>query len=126
MSVWLNSLGNIPSQAIAIDKIVIGGAIYSSAKEKADASDFTAANLWGGTNDKGYALLYYYPRKVGLRSMAAAYTCFNKLANGQAMRTFQSHDTQDTHSWLYESQKDFGYKTICTEAAYAWVDTHTT
>ena len=108
---------------LTIDKVVVGRAIYSTAKEKADGTDFTVARIWGAT--KGFAFLYYFPPRVGLKTMTAGYSAFTNMENGQRRATYRWYNN-DRHSWMYESQQEFGAQQINANAGYLWKDTHTT
>jgi len=110
---------------LGLDKIVVGGGIYSTAEKLADGSDFTAANIWGGSNDKGFAMLYHYPKRITRKTMAAAVTPFHMMDNGQRLANYEWYE-KGAHSWFYETQAEVGVKQVCSDAAYAWKDTHTT
>lgn len=110
---------------LLIDKCIIAGSIYSSANEANDGTDFTTADIWGGSNDNGFAMVYYYPKRIGRKSMTAGYTLFNKMENGQERVTYKWYDNNH-HSWFHETQVEIGVKQIAAAAAYAWKDTHTT
>ena len=113
------------SSYLGIEKTVIAGGIYSSANENAAGTDFTSVDIWGGTNNKGFAMVYYYPKSIGLRTMTAGYTLFNKMANGSMKQTSQWRE-ESAHSWAFETQVEVGTKQVAAAAAYAWKDTHTT
>ncbi len=108
-----------------IDKVVVAGGIYSTAKKLAAETDFTTADIWGGSNDKGYALVYAYEPRPTLRTMALAVTGFHKMENGQRLATYEWYE-KSAHSWFYETQAQPGIKVVSTVAGYAWKDTHTT
>lgn len=110
---------------LLIDKCIIAGGIYSSANESSAGTDFTSADIWGGTNNKGFAMVYYYPKRIGRKSMTAAYTLFNKMENGAERATYSWYENKN-HSWYYETQTEVGVKQIASAAGYAWKDTHTT
>lgn len=110
---------------LLIDKCLVAGGIYSSANESQAGTDFTSADIWGGSNNKGFAMVYYFPKRIGLKSMTAGYTLFNKMENGAERATYSWYENKN-HSWFYESQTEVGSKQIASAAAYAWKDTHTT
>jgi hypothetical protein len=108
---------------LLIDKCIVAGGIYSGANEDSDGTDFTSVDIWGGANNKGFAMVYYYPKRIGRKSMTAGYTLFNKMENGSERATYKWYDN-DSHSWNFESQTEIGVKQISAAAAYAWKDTN--
>jgi len=110
---------------LGIDKILIARGIYSTADELATKLDYTGAYIWDGANGKGFGFLYYYPPRVGLKTMAAGYTAYTKMENGKERVNYKSYD-EKAHTWRYEGQEEVGGVQICANAAYLWKDTHTT
>lgn len=108
---------------LTIDKVLVGSAIYNTANEAADGSDFTVSKIWGGT--KGYAFLYYYPPMVMPEEMSPGFIGKNKMENGAYRVTYQWYNN-DLHTWFFESQEEFGYKQTTAQAGYLFKDTHTT
>lgn len=125
------------AQAIArffnIDRCVIAGAIYSTGEKKADVTDFTTADIWGGSNNKGFGMLYKYPKVMGREIMTAGVVGFkphkdsNKILPGmpQPQATYKWYD-DDSRQWFFEQEAQFGIVQTAAKAAYAWKDTHTT
>jgi hypothetical protein len=116
----------------SIDKCVVGGGIYSSAEKKADGTDFTAVDIWGGANAKGFGMVFAYPKNIktgtaamGLEVQACGVMGFHKMPNGQREQT-KKWFNDDAGTWFYEQKAEFGPKQTMSAAAYAWKDTHTT
>jgi hypothetical protein len=57
-----------------LEEVLVGEAIYSSAEEKADASDFTSANIWEKNAGKGSAFLLWRPAQPGIMVPSAGYS----------------------------------------------------
>jgi len=108
---------------LTIDKVVVCSSLKNSANEKADGTDFTGANIWGGT--KGFGFVYYYPTTISRKIMAPAFNAFNKMPNG-AMRTTKTWYDNDISATVYQSEQEVGYKQVCSYAGYLFKDTHTT
>jgi len=108
---------------LTLDKVVIGSAIYNSANEKQDGSDFTGVNIWGST--KGRAFLYFYPPRLGRKVMCAGLQCYENMENNKRRVTYKWYENAK-HSWMFESQEEMGPEQVCAYAGYAFKDTHTT
>jgi hypothetical protein len=50
-----------------LDEILIGGALYSSAKETKAGTELTLLNIWDYNASHGMAFLFYRPRTIGLK-----------------------------------------------------------
>jgi len=115
----------------SIDACVVGPAIYSSAQKKDDGTDFTAVDMWGGTNAKGFGFLYIFPGESfnnnvnGDQIPAPGVSAFHKMENGEREASYKWYN-KDYHTWFYEMQTQFGVLQTMPQAAYAWQDTHTT
>lgn len=57
-----------------LEEVLIGDAIYSSALEKADGTDFTGVDIWETNATKGAAFLFYRQPRPALRMPSAGYT----------------------------------------------------
>lgn len=108
---------------LTIDKLVITSSIYNSANENAAGTDFTPADIWGGT--KGWGFVYYFPPTISREIMSPGFNASNKMENGSNRATYTWYDN-DMHSWLYESQQETGFVQTCAQAGYMFKDTHTT
>lgn len=114
------------AQYLGIGKIVVGDAIYNTAnKVKGSTSDMTGAYIWDSTGNKGWAFMYYYPAKIGLKMMAAGVQPRSKMDTGLFRSTYNWYESKE-HSWYFDSQEETGIETIYTGAGYQWTDTHTT
>lgn len=111
------------AELLGLNKVVVGYGLYSSAEETAAGTDFTSVSIWGSA--KGFAFIYYYPERMGLKTMCASATALTKMENGASRATYKWYDN-DRHCWIFESQEEYGYQQICSSAGYLWKDTHTT
>ena len=107
---------------LTVDKVLLASAIYNSANEKQDGTDFTVAGIWGAT--KGRAFVYYYPPRLGLKTMCAGVQSFEAMENNQRRVTYKWYNN-DKHTWFFESQEEMGPSLVCSYAGYAFKDTHT-
>lgn len=107
---------------LGIQKVIVGKAIKSTAKEKRDGTDFTGVNIWEKNATKGSAFLYHYPTAPGLRTLAVGYQPRNKMPSGE-FRESAFWRRPELKSWEYESGEDIGVKIVAATAGYLWNDT---
>lgn len=112
--------------AFDVSKVVVCASVYSSANEKQDGSDFTGADVWtGGTASKGWAFLYYYPRQIKRKMLAAGVVPTLPLGPGKQTRRSSQWYDPDTHQRWYETQESNEAKIISANCGYLWKETHT-
>lgn len=103
--------------------VIVGRAIYSTADEKADGTDFDAANIWEKNAGKGSALLFYRPAAPGLYQPTAGYQ-YRVMRDGMARKTIQWRN-EDIHSDIVEVNEEVDIAIVDTSMGYLWKDTHT-
>jgi hypothetical protein len=108
-----------------LEKVFIAGAIKSTAKEKKDGTDFTAATLWEVNAGKGSGFLYYATDNPGLEQPNALYECQENFEDGQRRQTKKYREEANSRD-VYESGEIFDFVPAGTDLAYLWKDTHTT
>lgn len=107
-----------------LDSVIVASAIYSSADEAADGSDFTPVNIWEKNAGKGSAFLYYRPATAGLFQASPGYQ-YRLMVEGLNRRTYTWYEN-DIHSTIYETQEDVDIAVVDTGCGYLWKDTNAT
>ncbi len=107
---------------LGIEKVVVGKAIYNSAKETAAGTDFTGRLIWEKNATKGSAFLYYYPPAPGRKTLAALYQPRHKAVNGSG-RISKAYRRPELSAWEFETQEDVGVHIAAAPAGYLWIDT---
>lgn len=108
-----------------LEKVMIAGAIKSTAKEKKAGTDFTAADLWEVNSGKGSGFLYYATDNPGLEQPNAVYECQENFEDGQRRETRKYRENANKRD-VYESGEIFDFIASGTDLGYLWNDTHTT
>lgn len=103
--------------------VFIAGAIKSTAKEKKDGTDFTAANIWEKNATKGSAFLFYRPVTPGLKTPSAGYQARKKYRiNGQPIRTTKWREEAE-HQDVYEVAEETHILQVAADCGFLWYDT---
>jgi hypothetical protein len=108
-----------------LEEVLIAGAIYSSAAEKKDASDFTSVNIWEANAGKGSAFLFYRPATVGLKTPMAlcqARLRYSPEEGGQVRRTTTWREAS-RHQDVYEVAEETHILATGTYGGFMWKDT---
>lgn len=112
------------ARLLGLEQVIVGRALYNTAKEAADGSDFTAADIWEKNAGKGSAFLFYRPASAGLFQAAPGYQ-YRLTVQGLSRRTYSWRE-EAIHSDVYEVQEDVDIAVVDTNCGYLWKDTHTT
>lgn len=107
---------------LELDEILIGEAIYSTAKEKKDGTDFTASNIWEKNAGKGSAFLFYRPAAPGLKTLSAGYQARKAYLAGGARRTTTWRENAE-HQDVYEVAEETHILQTGADLGFLWVDT---
>jgi hypothetical protein len=105
---------------LELEEVLIGDAIYSTAAEKADGSDFTAKNIWETNADKGSAFLYYRPKRPGLKIPSAGYQARRPIS-GKPRRTMTWREEAE-HQSVYEVAEDTDILAVGADLGFLWND----
>ena len=105
-----------------LEECLIGDAIYSKAAEKADGSDFTAANVWEKNATKGSAFLFYRPARPGLKTPSAGLQCRTNYEGGMARRTTTWREAAE-HQDVYEVAEETDIVQTGSDLGFLWTDT---
>lgn len=106
-----------------LDEVIIGEAIYSTAKEKKDGTDFTAANVWEKNAGKGSAFLFYKAPKIGLKTPTAgiqARISYQKPAGPRRVTTWRE---PAEHQDVYEVAEETDIVQMGPDLGFLWYDT---
>ncbi|MDX9785451.1 MAG: hypothetical protein RBT11_01650 [Desulfobacterales bacterium] len=105
-----------------LDEVLIGEAIYSSAKETKAGTDFTAVNVWEKNAGKGSAFLFYRPTRPGLKTPSAGYQARAAYEDGSPRRTVRWREAAE-HQDVYEVAEDTHIVATGADLGFLWVDT---
>lgn len=107
---------------LELEEVIVGEAIYSTAKEKKDGTDFTAQNIWEKNAGKGSAFLFYRPPAPGLKVPAAGYQARIAYENGQPRRSQMWRESAE-HQDVYEVAEETDILITGADLGFLWVDT---
>ena len=113
------------ARILKIDKVIVPSIIENTAYETKEGTEFTASRIWKINADKGMAILYAYPKRLGLRVMAAGLIVNDKFDSEEgggyerAMKWREAPNHQD----VYEVAELRDQLQVCADAAYMWKDT---
>ena len=116
----------VMAQMFGLDSVVVADAIYSTAEETAAQTDFTGINVWETNSGKGFALLYYAPPSITIRSLSAFAHVRAPVMSSSLNRAIYETRDDIRHRWLYEAMEECQSVVLCTDLAYHWVDTFAT
>lgn len=114
-----------------LERVLIGRSIYSSAKEKKDATDFTSVDIWEVNATKGAAFLYYVPPEAALETPSAGY-CFNWKRTDLGQNQVIQQDNQrivekwfdsGKKRWVIQASERFDPKVVAADCGCLFRDT---
>jgi hypothetical protein len=100
-----------------LEEVLVGAAIHSTAGEKADGSDFAAANVWEVNPGKGSAFLFWRPKQAGIMIPSAGYSFVWRERRVRRWREEAEH--QD----VIEASESFDPKGCGADLGYLFYDT---
>lgn len=107
---------------LELEMVLIGDAVYSTAKENKAGTDFTASKIWEVNADKGMGFLYFVPPRPGLKTPCAGYQCRGAYEGGQARRiSFWRENSK--HQDVYEVAEETDIVVTGSDLGYFWKDT---
>ncbi len=107
---------------LELDEVLIGEAIYSTAKETKAGTDFTAANIWEKTATKGSAFLFYRPPAAGLKVPSAGYQARIAYEDGSPRRSTTWREAAE-HQDVYEVAEETDILITGADLGFLWYDT---
>ena len=105
-----------------LETVLVGGSIYSTAKELKTGLDFTSAYVWEKTAGKGMGFLFYRPTSPGLKTPSAGYQCRVDYEGGVPRRTSTWRENAE-HQDVYEVAEETDIVVVGADCGYLWVDT---
>lgn len=113
---------NVLAALFGLEECLVAGAIYSSAVEKKDGTDFTSVNIWEPTATKGAACLFYRPASPGLKTPAPGYQVRVRYEDGQIRRTAMWREAAE-HQDVYEVAEETDIVQTGSYGLFLWKDT---
>jgi len=113
------------ARILKIDKVIVPSVIENTAKETKAGTEFTASRVWQINSGKGMAILYAYPKRLGLRVMSAGLIVndrFDEEEGGVHERIMKWREAAN-HQDVYEVGELRDQLQVCAEAAYMFKDT---
>jgi hypothetical protein len=110
---------------LELEEVLVGTAIKSTAEETAAGDDFTAANIWEVNAGKGMGLLFYRPKRLGLKMPSAGVQVRIAYENGQPRRTSTWREAAE-HQDVYEVAEETDIVQVSADCGYLWKDTYAT
>ncbi|RJQ22026.1 MAG: hypothetical protein C4560_03095 [Nitrospiraceae bacterium] len=108
---------------LELEEVLIGEAIYSTAKETKAGTEFTASNVWEKNAGKGSAFLYYRPKRAGLKVPSAGYQARTKYGDtGKPRRTTTWRENAE-HQDVYEVAEKTDIVQTGADLGFLWYDT---
>jgi len=109
---------------LELDYIVVGKAVYSSAVEKQDGTDFTAVKIWDGPNaTKGMGFLAYVAPRPALKTPSALYRPRTHVLDSGNYRAVYEHVVPTSHKTIIQAVEDFQVLACGLDLGYMWKDT---
>lgn len=106
-----------------LDQVLIGEAIYSTAKENKAGTDFTAQNIWEKNAGKGSAFLFYRAPSIGLKVPTAGLQARVKYDNGGSYRRLTTWREAAEHQDVYEAAEETDIVQTGADLGFLWADT---
>ncbi|MDX9788895.1 MAG: hypothetical protein RBT11_19115 [Desulfobacterales bacterium] len=116
-----------------VDRVLVGGAIYSSDEETLAGTEFTAVDLWETNTGQGSAWLGYVSPRPAIEMPSAGYTftwnntnipdeVIRKTGARSVRRWWESSPKQ----WVVEASECFDAKICSAVSGFLWTDTYLT
>jgi hypothetical protein len=104
------------------DEVLLGEAIYTSAKETKAGQEFTAVSIWENTATKGMAFLFYRPPRIGLKTPMPGVQVRLKYEDGSIRRTTTWVEPAE-HQDVYEVAEETDIIATGVDIGFMWKDT---
>ena len=116
------------AKLLEVDRIIVPTCVENTDEETVAGTSFTAKRIWNSNTTKGMAMLYVYPKRLGLMTMAPGFIVndqFSTEEGGGYLRIMKSRDN-DHHLDKYELAELRDQLQVAADAAYLWKDTLST
>jgi len=105
-----------------LEEVLVGDAIYSSAKETKAGTEFSAVSIWEKNAGKGAAFLFYRPPSPGLKTPSAGYQVRVLYEDGSPRRTTTWREPAE-HQDVYEVAEETDIVQTGSDLGFFWYDT---
>jgi hypothetical protein len=105
-----------------LEEVLVGDAVYSSAKETKAGTDFTSVDVWEKNATKGSAFLFYRPPAPGLKIPSAGYQARTAYEDGSPRRTTTWRESAE-HQDVYEVAEETDIVQTGSDLGFLWYDT---
>lgn len=118
---------------VEVDKVLVGGAIYSSDEETVAGTEFTAVDLWETNAGKGAAWLGYVAPTPSVDIPSAGYTFTwnntnipDEIVMQTGARSVRRWWESAEKQWVVEASENFDAKITSNVSGFLWTDTYAT
>jgi len=112
---------NLLASLFDLDEVLVGDAIYSTAKETKTGTEWTAKNVWEKNAGKGAAFLFYRPPGPGLKMPCPGYQARVPYENGQVRRVTTWRENAE-HQDVYEVAEETDIVVTGADLGFLWYD----
>jgi hypothetical protein len=110
---------------LELEEVLVGMAIYSSAKETKAGTDFTAVDIWEVNAGKGMGFLFYRPPRIGLKVRCAGLQARIEYESGNIRRVSKWREEAE-HQDVYEVAEETDIVVVDAYCGYKWCDVYAT
>ncbi len=108
-----------------LEEVLVGEAIYSTAKENKAGTDFVSRYVWEVNAGKGMGFLFYRPKSPGLKTPSAGYQARTAYEDGSSRRTTTWREPAE-HQDVYEVAEETDIIQVSAACGYLFKDTYAT
>jgi hypothetical protein len=116
-----------------VDRVLVGGAIYSSDEETLAGTEFTAVDLWETNATKGSAWLGYVAPSPSIENPSSGYVFTwnntnipDAIVAQSGARSVRRWWESSPKQWVLEASECFDAKITSAVSGFLWVDTYLT
>lgn len=124
---------NMIAMLAQVDRVLVGGAIYTSDEETAAGTEFTAVDLWETNAGKGAAWLGYVAPSPSIENPSAGYTFTwnntnvpDAIVRQTGARSVRRWWEASPKQWVVEASESFDAKITSGVSGFLWTDTYAT
>lgn len=113
------------AKILKIDKVIVARPVECTDEETKAGAENTTSRIWHSNTTKGIAMLYGYPKKLGLKVLTPGLIVnqkFDAEAGGGYERISKWRESAN-HQDVYEVAEIRDQVQVIAECAYLWVDT---
>lgn len=105
-----------------LEEVLVGDAIYTTAKETKAGTEWTGKNVWEKNAGKGAAFLFHRPTGPGLKVPSAGYQARLRYESGQPRRITTWREPPE-HQDVYEVAEETHILQTGADLGFLWYDT---